>query len=153
MAVSRTFYDDLSKTIKLGQAHGRKHNHEFEVIDRNNKHAVVYTEINYVALPPSFEPGGMILLPLKNITNPCKEIPMNIKQILETKGWKKDSIYIGRRQSSILRHPTLPHLFYAIQSHEFRTKLRTIARISSRNVVYDKVNDLIIIDDFIAIKA
>jgi len=77
---------------------------------------------------------------------------MNITQILESKGWKRDKIAGGRRLVTILRHPT-QNIYYSIQSHEFRTGLRTIARISSRNVHHCQDTDLIIVDGFIAIKA
>jgi hypothetical protein len=79
---------------------------------------------------------------------------MNIKQYLEKKGWTPEKVSQGRRMVTALRHPNQP-LLYLVQAHEFRARngLRTIARISSRNLVHDTVNDLLIVDGFIAIKA
>ena len=77
---------------------------------------------------------------------------MNIKQILIKKGWTTEKVPYGRRNVTALRHPTEPILYF-VQSHEFKTGIRTIATINSRNVVHDEVNDLIIVDGFIAIKA
>ncbi len=83
---------------------------------------------------------------------------MSIKQILKSGGWteeKVSSLHNWRsttRKVSILRHPTRKTLYYTIQSHELILNKKRIATINSRNVQHDAANNLIIVDDIIAIK-
>ena len=76
---------------------------------------------------------------------------ITIKDILIKKGWKETVVHNLRRKATALAHPST-NLVYLIQAHEFRAGTRTIAKISSRNVVYDTNTALIIVDGFIAIK-
>ena len=76
---------------------------------------------------------------------------MTIKDILIKKGWISQKVPYGRRMVTALKHPT-QNIMYMVQAHEFRAGMRTIAKVSSRNVVHDEQHDLIVVDGFIAIK-
>jgi hypothetical protein len=80
---------------------------------------------------------------------------MSIKEILIQRGWKvkkKRSSYAYSAQSTYLEHPTNKKIKFRLQPHEFLEGVRTIAKLSEKNLVWDEVNGLIIIDGFIAIK-